>query len=126
MAIALELETREQTYKIYGGSAGFTKIIQATGLVDTDLTAVKILEVISDLERRKAIMTILLDEGEFVPEIDTSIDRKKLITKLAKQLDTNWIMSLVATLVGEMNLAAGSLSNIIAIAAQTEPIQEEL
>ncbi len=129
MAIALTLETREQAYKIYGGSAGFTKIIQATGLVDTELTPARILEVLSDLERRKAIVGVLLDEGEFEPEVDFSSDRKKeaLILKLAKQLDTSWIINLIASLANEMNLASTNLSAAVpAIATQSEPVQTEM
>jgi hypothetical protein len=130
MAIALALETRDQTYSIYGGSAGFTKIIKVTGLVDSELTADKLLEVFSDLERRKTIVSILLDEGEFEPEIDISTERKKeaVILKLAKQLDTGWIMGLIAELVGELNSAATQMS---AIAPNQEQIsgrigQEEI
>jgi hypothetical protein len=127
MAIALTLETREQTYKIYGGSAGFSKIIQATGLVEANLTVEKLLEVFSDLERRKAIINVLLDEGEFEPEVDFSSDRKKetLVLKLAKQLDTSWIINLIASLANEMNLASiGLAAAVPAIAPQSEPIQE--
>jgi hypothetical protein len=127
MAIALELPTREQTYNIYGGSAGFSKIIQATGLVDANLTVEKLLEVFSDLERRKAIVSVLLDEGEFEPEVDFSTERKKeaLVLKLAKQLDTSWIIKLFADLANELNTAAIELSGSIpAIAPQPDLIQE--
>lgn len=117
MAIALTLETRDQNYKIYGGSAGFTKIIAVTGLVESELTTAKILEVFSDLERRKAIVSILLEEGEFEPDPDLSTDRKKdtFITKTAKQLDTGWIINLVGILVSELNTATTALTTAVPI-----------
>lgn len=128
MAIALELETRDQIYKIYGGSAGFTKVIQATGLVGADLlTTEKILEVFSDLERRKAIVSVLLDEGEFDPEPDFSSDRKReaLVLRLAKQLDTGWIIKLIARLANELNEASTELSGAASVVTQ-EQIAEHI
>lgn len=127
MAIALELPTRDQEYKIYGGSAGFTKIIQVTGLVESELTTGKILEIFSDLERRKSIISILLDEGEFEPEPDISSDRKKeaFIIKLAKQLDTAWIINLIAVLVSELNTATVKLTSAVPAITQ-EQIAEHI
>ena len=128
MAIVLKLETRDQTYDIYGGSAGFTKIIQVTGIVDTELTSTgKLLEIFSDLERRKAIVSVLLDEGEFQPDPDLSTERKKeaFVLKLAKQIDNGWIIRLVARLMTEINDATGELKAITpAIAPQPDLVQE--
>ena len=129
MAIVLELPTRDQIYKIYGGSAGFTKIIQLTGLVGEDLTPVKMLEVFSDLDRRKAIVSVLLDEGEFEPDPDLSTERKKeaFVLKVAKQIDNGWIIRLVARLMTEINDATGELKAITpAIAPQPELTFDEL
>lgn len=129
MAIALTLKNREQDYKIYGGSAGFTKIIAATGLVESELTTAKILEVFSDLERRKAIVSILLDEGEFEPDPDLSTDRKKeaFVTKTAKQLDTGWIINLVGILISELNAATTALTAAVPITQEqiVEHISQE-
>lgn len=115
MAIAFALETREQTYEIYGGSAGLSKIIGAVGLVDTpEMTTGKILEILADLERRKAIVSILLEECEFVPEVDVSTKPKKdsFIAKTAKQLDTGWIFGLISELAQELNTASTTLKSI--------------
>ena len=128
MAIVLELPTRDQIYKIYGGSAGFTKIIQLTGLVGEDLTPIKMLEVFSDLDRRKAIVSVLLDEGEFEPDPDLSTERKKeaFVLKLAKQIDNGWIIRLVASLMAEINDATGELKAITpAIAPQPDLVQDQ-
>ncbi len=127
MAIALKLETREQNYNIYGGSAGFSKIIQATGLTEGSLTTEKLLEVFSDLERRKAIISVLLDEGEFEPEVDFSTKPKRdaLTLKLAKQLDTGWIIMLFANLANELNEAAVGLSGAISPPSLVEDVQDE-
>ena len=127
MAIALKLETRDQTYDIYGGSAGFTKIIPLTGLVGEDLTPVKMLEVFSDLDRRKAIVSVLLDEGEFEPDPDLSTEQKKeaFVLKLAKQIDNGWIIRLVVSLMAEINDAMGELKAITpAIATQPDSVQD--
>jgi hypothetical protein len=122
MAIALELETRDQKYKIYGGSTGFIKIFEAAGLVrDNLLTTGKILEVLSDLDHRKAIISVLLEEGEFEPSPDVSTKPKKeeFISKLAKQLDIGWTIKLIARLTNELSEATSELSAITpAIATQ--------
>jgi hypothetical protein len=125
--ITIELETYDQIYKIRGGSAGLVKIIPATGLVDAELSPIKLIEIFGDTERRKAIVSVLLDEGRFDPKPDLSTDRKKeaFIADTARDLDTSWIINLIANLASEMNLASTGLAAAVpAIAPQSELIQE--
>jgi hypothetical protein len=126
--LKLELETPEQTYKIYGGSSGFSKIIPACGFIDANLTAERLLQVVGDLDRRMAIVSVLLDEGKFepkLPDFSTKPKREALTIELAKLLDNGWIIRLIAQLASELNIASVELAAAVpAIAPQSDLIQE--